>query len=226
MNKKDLLRKLKIELGMIKFMDFPMLEGDAIVRAEALEVGQAALLVADDGSESPAPEGEHALADGTKIRVDAEGLITEVVIPEGEAEAEVEMKPITQEQLSKIQAAFAAGTPEERLANLEMLSKALMEYAFGWELREAESRAIRENAISIYKTAMSSIKADFEASKVKFSQVEKLVAELSEEPAAKPIKAGATTTFSKEENKSEKFDLSNMTIDQRATFFMNQNYSN
>lgn len=186
MNKKDLLRKLKIELGMIKFMDFPMLEGDAIVRAEALEVGQAALLVADDGSESPAPEGEHALADGTKIRVDAEGLITEVMMPEGEAEAEIEIE----------------------------MKKIL-----------SENQALKAEIESL-KTNLSAKDAEVKTINERFSQVEKLVAELSEEPAAKPIKAGATTTFSKEENKSVKVDLANMTIEQRSVYFMNQNYSN
>lgn len=225
MNKREeLLKKIKVVLGVIKLMDFPMAEGDAIVRAEALEVGQAALLVAADGSESPAPEGSHTLADGTKITVDAEGLITEVI--KSEEETEIEMKPISQEQLSKIKEAFAAGTPEDRLANLELLSKALMEYAFGWELREAESRAIRENAISIYKTAMSSIKSDFEASRVKFSEVEKLVAQLSDEPAAKPIKVGANLSKQESKNEPAKIDLSNMSINERAEYFMNLNYSN
>jgi hypothetical protein len=46
--------------------------------AEDFVVGAALMVVAEDGSMSPAPEGEHTLDNGKVLVVDAQGVITEV----------------------------------------------------------------------------------------------------------------------------------------------------
>lgn len=176
-DKNSLLRKLKIELGLVKFADFPMLEGDAVIRVDAdmLEAGQTAMLVAADGTESPAPEGTHNLADGTVITVDANGMITEVKgveVPEAETEIEVEMSRLKSEN-------------EALKAELETL-----------------------------KTNLSTANAEKEEAQTKLSKVEKMVVELSAEPAAKPIKPNGK----KPEQVAEKVDLSKLTAQQRIDY--------
>lgn len=187
MIKETLLKRLKIELGLIKFADFPMLEGDALIRVEAemLEVGQSAMLVAADGTESPAPEGTHQLADGSSITVDAAGLITEVKAmeaPEAETEIEIEMK----------------------------------------NLRD-ENTALKAENDSL-KTSLSNQENATKELNTKLSKVEKMVLELSEEPAAKPIKAGAKV--SKEMAKDEVVDMTKLSAQQRIDYKLYGTFKN
>ena len=184
MSKDTLLRKLKIELGLIKFADFPMAEGDAVIRVEGdmLEVGQAAMLVAADGTESPAPEGTHALSDGSSIVVDAGGLITEVIAPqaEGETEIEIEMKRLMEE------------------------NSAL----------KAENETLK-TSLSKQETTTSELNA-------KLSKVEKMVLELSAEPAAKPIKPNGK----KADAKNEVVDITKLSAQQRIDYKLYGHYQN
>ena len=69
-------------------------DGVTTVSAEAFEVGQALFIVAEDGTQTPAPEGEHALASGVVLNVDANGIIQEVSAPQEEAQ-DVEMEAQT-----------------------------------------------------------------------------------------------------------------------------------
>lgn len=58
------------------------LASGAKVMIDKLEVGGHVSLVDDAGVESPAPAGEHELADGSKIVLDENGIILEVKAPE------------------------------------------------------------------------------------------------------------------------------------------------
>lgn len=66
-------------------------DGTTKVMAESFEVGQAVFVVAEDGSQVPAPAGEHTLQSGYTIVVDEAGVITEVKEVETE-EVETEMQ--------------------------------------------------------------------------------------------------------------------------------------
>ena len=125
-----------------EFKEYSLADGTK-VKIDKLEIGGKVMVVTADGTEVKAPEGEHMLSSGEAIEVDAEGLIYEI-------KSAVAAQP---EQMRSIAQKFAVGTPEERIQNLETLSKALMEYAFGWELRESDNKAMREAAINVYKTA-------------------------------------------------------------------------
>jgi hypothetical protein len=70
-----------------------VLENGTKVLVSDLEVGGMVAVVAEDGSTSPAPVGEHKVADGTVITVAENGVITSVTMP----------------------AAPAAGMPEEEM---------------------------------------------------------------------------------------------------------------
>jgi hypothetical protein len=102
--------------------------------------------------------------------------------------------PVTQAAMREIVQKFAVGDPEQRLSNLELVCKALMENCFGYQI-EAEERAVSTSqAIAIYKTTLDDQAAAMakqekiiqnygETLKGLFSLVEKLV----ELPTAPPV---------------------------------------
>lgn len=72
-----------------------VLEGGAKVLISDMEIGGMVSVMAEDGTASPAPAGDHKLADGTTITVDESGIITAISVPEVMPEvpsAEEEMK--------------------------------------------------------------------------------------------------------------------------------------
>jgi hypothetical protein len=71
--------EIKVELAQAKTAD-----GQAVLEAEAFEVGQAVFIVTEEGN-IPVPMGEYMLEDGMKIVVDEQGVIVEVSA-EGEEE--------------------------------------------------------------------------------------------------------------------------------------------
>lgn len=134
-----------------------------------------------------AAEGELCLEDGTCLELDAAGVITEVKAPQpvtttdavpAQAQAPVQPAqqtqpmqaaaatpaatdklPSTAEEMRKLYDAFATGTPEERIANLEIIAKALMEYSFGWEIKQAKEKAARDQAILLYEEQLKTAQA-------------------------------------------------------------------
>jgi hypothetical protein len=99
------IEKLKIVLGLVEQTEVKLSEslledGTTMVQAEEFVVGMPLNIVNADGTYTPAPEGEHMLADGTKLVVDANGVITEVVAPVEEAPAE-EVVPVAAAELAE-----------------------------------------------------------------------------------------------------------------------------
>ena len=83
-NYKLKLNQIREVLNMpIKFETAKLQDG-TIVEVEKLEVGFPVMIVAEDGSKTPATEGYHTLEDGTKIKVDANGMISEIATAEAE----------------------------------------------------------------------------------------------------------------------------------------------
>lgn len=76
-----------------KFIDATLSDGTPIMIEPAVEVG-AAVTVAADGEIVPVEDASHELADGTVI-VTVGGLITEVIMPEGEVVTEEVMETET-----------------------------------------------------------------------------------------------------------------------------------
>ena len=69
-----------------------VLEDGTKVLVSDLEVGGMVAVVAEDGSTSPAPVGEHKVADGTVITVAENGVITSVSMPAPAGMPEEEMQ--------------------------------------------------------------------------------------------------------------------------------------
>lgn len=99
----------------------------------------------------------------------------------------------TSDGMDKLFAQFATGTPEERIANLETVAKALMEYSFGWEIRQAKEKSERDAAIKIYTEQLAPLQAQMSAQKKTIEDQQKvmsdlaeLVSEFVEEPVSNP----------------------------------------
>jgi hypothetical protein len=85
MNYKLKLNQIREVLGMSVKLEQAKLKDGTIVEVEKLEIGFPVSIVAADGTMTPAPVGEHELEDGTKIVVDENGVITEIMSAEEES---------------------------------------------------------------------------------------------------------------------------------------------
>lgn len=146
--------------------DYALKDG-TLCKIDKLEAGGVMLI-----GEAPAGPGEYELTDGTKVTVGEAGLISAITpvvdTQQQQAPPPTPQPPVTtpQQQMQAMKEAvekFAAGTPEERLANLEVIAKAVMEYCFGWELRKAEEEAQRNAAIAVYRTGLETHKTELAA---------------------------------------------------------------
>lgn len=100
---------------------------------------------------------------------------------------------MTPEGMAAMFAAFSTGTPEDRIANLELVCKALMEYNFGWQIREAQQKLTADEAINIYKVDLVNAQSQLDGAKTqlakqdtKLTQLFALVEAIAEIPSADP----------------------------------------
>ncbi len=182
------------------------------VTVDKLEVGGVAMV---DGV--PAPIGEHTLTDGTIIMVTDNGVIAEIK-PKVEEVAPVEVETPDIDMAAKfaVYEKFGVGTAEERLANLEIITKAIFNNVFGWQLREAQEKNMLETAKTVYaqlskQDMPDNIKEKFEQYQLNIERQNKVISELiklNEELAKQPVsepdqvivdksKFSATALFSK-----------------------------
>lgn len=160
----------------------------------------------------PAPAGDYKMKDGSSCTIGEGGLISDVKAAEPITVTPPVQPPMfsakTPEELKAVVDAFATGTPEERLAKLEVVAKALMEYSFGWQIREAEQKALQEQAINVYKTGLEAAEKKIEKQdKViegLFELAEKLVEAPTEDP--KTLTGFKKERFERENKKQERFE--------------------
>lgn len=110
-----------------------------------LMAGSVCTLVTETG-EIPAPEGDIVLEDGRTVKVGKDSKVTEIVEKQAD-DTEAKMKA-DKKALEDLITKFAAGTPEERIANLEVMCKALMNYTFSYDL----SQGAKEQALAAFTT--------------------------------------------------------------------------
>lgn len=176
MKANNILNRILAELSSIREVKFEQmtLENGAVLEAEAFEAGNEVFVVSGE-DRVPAPVGEHTLEDGRVLVVAEEGMIAEIKEASEEVEVEVEVEqPEAEVELAEVE------VKEEAPAVAAIVEKVLEEIAM---MRE-EMKAMREEMGGYAKKEeMSAIKA-----------------ELSAEPAAKPIKHNPET---KQANKVE-----------------------
>jgi len=160
MNALQAIKKIKIALGMEKFEAVAeLLDGTKVHVDGEFEVGEQLHVVAEDGSFTPAPEGEHVTVDGNKVTVDAAGVITSIEPVEEETEVTVEVE---------------AEKKEEEMAEEEV--KEEVEVKLEDEVVEKVVAALKPFMDDLKET-----KEELEALKASFSK-------FSNEPAAKPVR--------------------------------------
>jgi len=180
MKANNILNRILAELSSIREVKFEQmtLENGAVLEAEVFEAGNEVFIVSGEDRVA-APVGEHLLSDGRVLVIVEEGLIAEIkeaAAEEVEETIEIEVEASAEEstELAEVE------VKEEAPAVAAIVEKVLEEIAM---MRE-EMKAMREEMGGYAKKEeMSAIKA-----------------ELSAEPAAKPIKHNPET---KQANKVE-----------------------
>jgi hypothetical protein len=176
MKANNILNRILAELSSIREVKFEQmtLENGAVLEAEVFEAGNEVFIVSGEDRVA-APVGEHLLSDGRVLVITEEGVIAEIKEAAAEAEVEVEVEaPEAEVELAEVE------VKEEAPAIAAVVEKVLEQIAM---MRE-EMKAMREEMGGYAKKEeMSAIKA-----------------ELSAEPAAKPIKHNPET---KQANKVE-----------------------
>jgi len=81
--------EVSIDPADIEYKEY-VLKNGAKIKMDKLEVGGKVMLVDDAGNETPAPAGEHELADGMVIVLDESSVITEIKQPEAPTEEVVD----------------------------------------------------------------------------------------------------------------------------------------
>jgi hypothetical protein len=89
---KEAEEAVAVELAQIKTAD-----GQAIMEADAFEIGQAVFVVTEEGN-IPVPMGEYILEGGLKVKVDEQGVIVEIETEGAEEIEEVEAKDMVEKE--------------------------------------------------------------------------------------------------------------------------------
>jgi hypothetical protein len=179
MKANNILNRILAELSSIREVKFEQmtLENGAVLEAEMFEAGNEVFIVSGEDRVA-APVGEHLLSDGRVLVIVEEGLIAEIkeaAAEEVEESIEIEVEASAEESTELAEVEVKEETPIAAI-----VEKVLEEISM---MRE-EMKAMREEMGGYAKKEeMSAIKA-----------------ELSAEPAAKPIKHNPET---KQANKVE-----------------------
>ena len=140
-----------------------VLDNGAKVLIDKLEVGGCAVLVDEMGNQTPAPAGDHILADGTKLVLDDMGCITSITMPD---QAPVE---------TPVEAPAPADMSAEKIAKLEAeladLKKSVKCQADDYEIANSKfSQAIKEMSDAVIELINSASATPTETPKEKFNK--------------------------------------------------------
>lgn len=149
-----------------------------IITIDKMEAGGTAMI-----DSQPAAPGDYTLEDGTVITVADGGKISLVTPPAAPA---APVAPIDMSTPEGKQAAFESIQKFAVAPEMAVVLKALMEYCFGWEMRQAQEKATRDQAIEAYRTGFNKQVKDAEDKVLKLETTLKQMFELVEELAAIP----------------------------------------
>ena len=186
MTKSEALSKIKTLLfGEQKFEQAKLEDGTIVMWEGELATGTALFVVDEQGTQMPAPDGEHKLEDGTIVST-AGGLVVTVTPADAEEEAEIEVEVEDKKT-------------EDMAGELEMLVEKLAEKLATLEAK-IEEMGKKPEAMST-EDVNSKVEAINSEIASKFNAVIDLVSKISNEPAAtpaQPVKSG----FKKESKNS------------------------
>lgn len=148
---------------------------------DSLQIGDKVTVVTAEGQEMDAPDGEHELEDGTKIRTEG-SVVTEIMSADGEKELAEE----TEEE--KVEMAEDEETTEEEMEV------------------EVEVKGEEAKVEEIVEAIVESVKEEMAKMKTRMAELEEKVAGLEDAPAAEPTQM--TSTGKKvEANRFSKFNI-------------------
>ena len=183
MTKSEALSKIKhLLFGEQKFEQAKLEDGTIVMWEGELATGTALFVVAEDGTQLPAPDAEHKLEDGSIVST-VGGLVVTVTPAEAEEKEEVEVED----------------KKEEMASELEMYVEKLAEKLAALEVK-IEEMGTKPEAMST-EDVNSKVEAINTEIASKFNAVIDLVSKISNEPAAapaQPVKSG----FKKESKNS------------------------
>jgi hypothetical protein len=183
MTKSEALSKIKnLLFGEQKFEQAKLEDGTIVMWEGELATGTALFVVAEDGTQLPAPDAEHKLEDGSIVST-VGGLVVTVTPAEAEEKEEVEVEDKKEEMASELE--MYVEKLAEKLAALEVKIEEM------GKKPEAMSTEDVNSKVEAINTEIAS----------KFNAVIDLVSKISNEPAAapaQPVKSG----FKKESKNS------------------------
>tara|TARA_R110000824_G_scaffold204862_1_gene389615 strand:+ start:539 stop:1222 length:684 start_codon:yes stop_codon:yes gene_type:complete len=219
----DLKDKILVALGLDKEetkLGFQAKSDDGTIfvsTAEELEAGVDISVLTEDGTTIAVPAGTYKLDTGVSFRVEADGIVAEVLESETEEEETVEEMAVEEDKKEDYEEEADVGDwrgMEKRIENLEIAVAKLKESKVGGddEVEEMAEEVPTTNPKTIKTTEVKEFSADEELENLK-AENEKLKTELAESPADAPIN---TNKFSSERpaptaqdfrrmNKHEKF---------------------
>jgi hypothetical protein len=171
-NYKTKLNQIRVVLGLqVKLASAKLADG-TVVEAEEFVPGAALVVVAEDGSKSPAPAGEHTLEDGSVVLVDDAGSIVSI-----ESKATEVVEDVVEEEAKKVKMEDVAEGPIDGSEPATPVADAVKE-------------AISENIAEAMKKVMMAIEpmiTDIAEMKSKMAKMEESYAKFAKAPAASKI---------------------------------------
>ena len=167
MNYKNKLNQIRVVLGLQVKLATAKLKDGTVVEAEEFVPGAALVVVAEDGSKSPAPTGEHTLEDGTVVLVDESGSIVSLK----PLEAAEEVEEVVEEEAKKVKM-----EEDEEKSELPVEEK----------LKEIIEEKIEE-AMKKVMMAMEPLVTEMAVMKSKMAKMEESYAKFAKAPAAGKI---------------------------------------
>lgn len=170
MNYKNKLNQIRVVLGLQVKLATAKLKDGTVVEAEEFVPGAALVVVAEDGSKSPAPAGEHTLEDGTVVLVDESGSL-------------VSLKPLeAAEDVEKVVEEEEKEAEKVKMEEEGSESESVVEDA----VKEAIAEKIEE-AMKKVMMAMEPLVTDMAEMKSKMAKMEESYAKFAKAPAAGKI---------------------------------------
>jgi hypothetical protein len=171
MNYKNKLNQIRVVLGLQVKLATAKLKDGTVVEAEEFVPGAALVVVAEDGSKSPAPAGEHTLEDGSVVLVDESGAIVSLK----PMEATEVVEEIVEEEAEKVKMAeegpIDGSEPESPVADA---------------VKEAISEKVEE-AMKKVMMAIEPLVTEMADMKSKMAKMEESYAKFAKAPAASKI---------------------------------------
>lgn len=189
---KSKLNSIRLILGLqVKLASEKLNDGKTLVEAEEFAPGAELMVVAEDGSKSPAPAGEHITESGKKIVVDDAGKIVSVEESESE-DGKVEIEVETEAEKVKMAEDAPIDGSEPELPIKEKLEEKVEE-----KIDEKVEEAMKK-----VMAAMEPMLKDMADMKEKMAKMEEKYSAFAKAPAA-----GKIPTLSENPNNATTLDI-------------------